>query len=134
MQGSSRCYFPRQRFTPDGLDLDNPAHPDALKRAYERSPEIGGRASAVRPRAARRNLLTIPLSPTPTGVRVARSNRFAPLFIRPAVSAATQISARRGQPSERVTGTHRRWRQPPWSHREWPYLASTRAASAAGPR
>ena len=27
------------------LDLDNPAHLDALKRAYERFPEIGGRAS-----------------------------------------------------------------------------------------
>ncbi|KFE67101.1 hypothetical protein DB31_8454 [Hyalangium minutum] len=26
------------------LDLDNPAHLDALKRAYERFPEIGGRA------------------------------------------------------------------------------------------
>jgi hypothetical protein len=27
------------------LDLDNPAHLDALKRAYERIPEIGGRAA-----------------------------------------------------------------------------------------
>jgi len=27
------------------LDLDNPAHLDALKRAYERFPEIGGRAA-----------------------------------------------------------------------------------------
>ncbi|ATB39241.1 hypothetical protein CYFUS_004685 [Cystobacter fuscus] len=27
------------------LDLDNPAHLDALKRAYERFPEIGGRAT-----------------------------------------------------------------------------------------
>jgi len=27
------------------LDLDNPAHLDALKRAYERFPEIGGRGS-----------------------------------------------------------------------------------------
>ncbi|MET0401876.1 MAG: DUF5953 family protein [Cystobacter sp.] len=27
------------------LDLDNPAHPDALKRAYERFPGIGGRAT-----------------------------------------------------------------------------------------
>jgi hypothetical protein len=26
------------------LDLDNPAHLDALKRAYERIPEIGGRS------------------------------------------------------------------------------------------
>ncbi|QRK14263.1 hypothetical protein JQX13_16410 [Archangium violaceum] len=26
------------------LDLDNPAHLDALKRAYERFPEIGGRS------------------------------------------------------------------------------------------
>ncbi|PTL75044.1 hypothetical protein DAT35_57005 [Vitiosangium sp. GDMCC 1.1324] len=26
------------------LDLDNPSHLDALKRAYERFPEIGGRA------------------------------------------------------------------------------------------
>ena len=28
------------------LDLDNPAHLDALKRAYERFPEIGGRSTA----------------------------------------------------------------------------------------
>ncbi|MFL5357784.1 DUF5953 family protein [Archangium sp.] len=28
------------------LDLDNPAHLDALKRAYERFPEIGGRAAS----------------------------------------------------------------------------------------
>ncbi len=28
------------------LDLDNPAHMDALKRAYERFPEIGGRAAS----------------------------------------------------------------------------------------
>jgi hypothetical protein len=28
------------------LDLDNPAHLDALKQAYERFPEIGGRSSA----------------------------------------------------------------------------------------
>ncbi|EPX62831.1 hypothetical protein D187_006241 [Cystobacter fuscus DSM 2262] len=27
------------------LDLDNPASPDALKRAHERFPEIGGRAA-----------------------------------------------------------------------------------------
>ena len=27
------------------LDLDNPAHLDALLRAYERFPEIGGRVS-----------------------------------------------------------------------------------------
>ena len=27
------------------LDLDNPAHLDALKRTYERFPEIGGRAA-----------------------------------------------------------------------------------------
>ncbi|ATB51207.1 hypothetical protein MYMAC_006865 [Corallococcus macrosporus DSM 14697] len=27
------------------LDLENPAHLDALKRAYERFPEIGGRAA-----------------------------------------------------------------------------------------
>ncbi|EPX56481.1 hypothetical protein D187_007823 [Cystobacter fuscus DSM 2262] len=27
------------------LDLDNPAHLDALKRAYEHFPEIGGRAA-----------------------------------------------------------------------------------------
>ncbi len=27
------------------LDLDNPAHLDALKRAYERFPEIGGRSA-----------------------------------------------------------------------------------------
>nr|WP_245814796.1 DUF5953 family protein [Cystobacter ferrugineus] len=25
--------------------MDNPAHPNALKRAYERFPEIGGRAT-----------------------------------------------------------------------------------------
>ncbi|WP_075336038.1 DUF5953 family protein [Archangium gephyra] len=30
------------------LDQDNPAHLDALKRAYERFPEIGGRASPLR--------------------------------------------------------------------------------------
>ena len=45
----------RARRTPSGgwvvqltdapLDLDNPAHLDALKRAYERFPEIGGRDS-----------------------------------------------------------------------------------------
>ncbi|HEX8826165.1 MAG TPA: DUF5953 family protein [Archangium sp.] len=28
------------------LDLDNPAHLDALKRAYESFPEIGGRAAS----------------------------------------------------------------------------------------
>ena len=28
------------------LDYDNPAHLDALKRAYERFPEIGGRAAS----------------------------------------------------------------------------------------
>ncbi|WP_395848455.1 DUF5953 family protein [Cystobacter fuscus] len=27
------------------LDLDNPAHLDPLKRAYERFPEIGGRST-----------------------------------------------------------------------------------------
>jgi hypothetical protein len=27
------------------LELDNPAHLDALKRAYERFPQIGGRAA-----------------------------------------------------------------------------------------
>jgi len=27
------------------LDLDNPAHLDTLKRAYERFPEIGGRST-----------------------------------------------------------------------------------------
>ncbi|ATB41222.1 hypothetical protein CYFUS_006687 [Cystobacter fuscus] len=32
------------RLTDEPLDLDNPAHLDALKRAYERFPEIGGRA------------------------------------------------------------------------------------------
>ncbi len=46
----------RARRTPTGgwvvqltdapLDLDNPAHLDALKRAYERFPQIGGRAAA----------------------------------------------------------------------------------------
>ncbi|KFE66321.1 hypothetical protein DB31_0794 [Hyalangium minutum] len=45
----------RARRTPSGgwvvqltdapLDLDNPAHLDALKRAYERFPAIGGRDS-----------------------------------------------------------------------------------------
>jgi hypothetical protein len=45
----------RARRTPSGgwvvqltdapLDLDNPAHLDTLKRAYERFPEIGGRAA-----------------------------------------------------------------------------------------
>jgi hypothetical protein len=33
------------RLTEAPLDLDNPAHLDALKRAYERFPEIGGRAT-----------------------------------------------------------------------------------------
>ncbi len=33
------------RLTEAPLDLDNPAHLDALKRAYERFPEIGGRSS-----------------------------------------------------------------------------------------
>jgi hypothetical protein len=33
------------RITDAPLDLDNPAHLDALKRAYERFPEIGGRAA-----------------------------------------------------------------------------------------
>ncbi len=47
----------RARRTPSGgwvvqltdapLDLDNPAHLDALKRAYERFPEIGGRAAVA---------------------------------------------------------------------------------------
>jgi hypothetical protein len=32
------------RLTEAPLDLDNPAHLDALKRAYERFPEIGGRS------------------------------------------------------------------------------------------
>jgi hypothetical protein len=32
------------RLTDAPLDLDNPSHLDALKRAYERFPEIGGRA------------------------------------------------------------------------------------------
>ena len=32
------------KLTEAPLDLDNPAHLDALKRAYERFPEIGGRA------------------------------------------------------------------------------------------
>jgi hypothetical protein len=32
------------RLTDASLDLDNPAHLDALKRAYERFPEIGGRS------------------------------------------------------------------------------------------
>ncbi|MBM7117293.1 DUF5953 family protein [Archangium primigenium] len=34
------------RLTEAPLDLDNPAHLDALKRAYERFPEIGGRTTA----------------------------------------------------------------------------------------
>ena len=33
------------RLTNEPLDLDNPAHLDALKRAYERFPEIGGRVA-----------------------------------------------------------------------------------------
>ncbi len=33
------------RLTKAPLDLDNPAHLDALKRAYERFPEIGGRST-----------------------------------------------------------------------------------------
>ncbi len=33
------------RLTDAPLDLDNPAHLDALQRAYERFPEIGGRAA-----------------------------------------------------------------------------------------
>ena len=33
------------RLTDAPLDLDNPAHLDALKRAYERFPDIGGRAA-----------------------------------------------------------------------------------------
>jgi hypothetical protein len=33
------------RLTDEPLDLDKPAHLDALKRAYERFPEIGGRSS-----------------------------------------------------------------------------------------
>jgi hypothetical protein len=32
--------------TDEPLDLDNPAHLDALKRAYERFPEIGGRSTS----------------------------------------------------------------------------------------
>ncbi|HYO65004.1 MAG TPA: DUF5953 family protein, partial [Archangium sp.] len=34
------------RLTDAPLDLDNPAHLDALKRAYERFPEIGGRSTS----------------------------------------------------------------------------------------
>ncbi len=33
------------KLTDAPLDLDNPAHLDALKRAYERFPEIGGRST-----------------------------------------------------------------------------------------
>ncbi|EPX62456.1 hypothetical protein D187_008644 [Cystobacter fuscus DSM 2262] len=33
------------RLTEAPLDLDNPAHLDALRRAYERFPEIGGRST-----------------------------------------------------------------------------------------
>ncbi len=33
------------QLTDSPLDLDNPAHLDALKRAYERFPEIGGRVT-----------------------------------------------------------------------------------------
>jgi hypothetical protein len=32
------------RLTDELLDLDHPAHLDALQRAYERFPEIGGRS------------------------------------------------------------------------------------------
>ncbi|HYO52475.1 DUF5953 family protein [Archangium sp.] len=33
------------RLTDAPLDLDNPAHLDALKRAYERFPKIGGHST-----------------------------------------------------------------------------------------
>jgi hypothetical protein len=33
------------RLTDEPLDLDNPAHLDALLRTYERFPEIGGRSA-----------------------------------------------------------------------------------------
>ncbi|AEI62836.1 hypothetical protein LILAB_04575 [Corallococcus macrosporus] len=33
------------RLTDAPLDYDNPEHLDALKRAYERFPKIGGRSS-----------------------------------------------------------------------------------------
>jgi len=33
------------QFTDAPLDLDNPAHLDALKRAYERFPQVGGRVT-----------------------------------------------------------------------------------------
>ncbi len=33
------------RLTEAPLDLDNPTHLDALKRAYDRFPEIGGRST-----------------------------------------------------------------------------------------
>jgi hypothetical protein len=36
---------PLVRLTEAPLDLDNPTHLDALKRAYERFPEIGGRST-----------------------------------------------------------------------------------------
>ncbi|HYO54362.1 DUF5953 family protein [Archangium sp.] len=35
------------RLTDAPLDLDNPAHLDALRRAYERLPKIGGRSSPL---------------------------------------------------------------------------------------
>nr|WP_073560150.1 DUF5953 family protein [Archangium sp. Cb G35] len=40
-----RTEVARLGLTDAPLDLDNPAHLDALKRAYERFPEIGGRAA-----------------------------------------------------------------------------------------
>ncbi|WP_308809835.1 DUF5953 family protein [Archangium lansingense] len=40
-----RTEVARLGLTGTPLDLDNPAHLDPLKRAYERFPEIGGRAA-----------------------------------------------------------------------------------------
>ncbi|HYO59150.1 DUF5953 family protein [Archangium sp.] len=47
-RGSSCRWRSRRivRLTDTPLDLDNPAHLNALLRAYERFPEIGGRSAA----------------------------------------------------------------------------------------
>jgi len=45
------------RLTEAPLDLDNPAHLDVLKRAYERFPEIGGRSRVKLPELQREDRL-----------------------------------------------------------------------------
>ncbi|WP_368671003.1 DUF5953 family protein [Myxococcus sp. AM010] len=56
MQGDWQGRFQRRQvggwvvqLTDAPLDLDNPTHLDALKRAYERFPEIGGRSAPCPP-------------------------------------------------------------------------------------